>query len=243
MEPVSAFAIGYATNKMTELGERMLRKHVIERWTRKRAIEFYRSFCNTLLSDNPSDARLEEMLEELLGDETRSEIVFEAYRLVCLAKSKTIGPRIIAVLVAEIVQRDGVADDEEEALFSAAEQLSDSELLSFSTELTKLSKPSQRGDLEVILETRQIDSNVSEENTDIGGGSLAHTYGPWAEKLKSLGFLTESITERNSHYREDSERYIDADGSIRVITWKVHFHSPSTRLAQLVERVSVERTP
>lgn len=242
MEPLSALVTGYATDKLTEFGERLVRKHVIERWTRRRAIEFYRSFCATLLSQNPTGAQLEQMLDELLQDDARSEVVFEAYRMVCLAKSKTVGPRIIAVLVAEIVQRDGIADDEEEMLLAAAEQLSDNEFLSLAAKLAKLPKPDKWGDIEVTLEKRQIDSNLSNRHTEIGNGSIANILGVWAGKLESLGFLTQSVTEEAYRYQEDSERHIDMDGSVREITWKVTFHSPSARLAKLVERVSSEST-
>ena len=240
MEPLSALATGYATDKLTELGERMIRKHVIEPWTRKRAIEFYRSFCATLLLNNPSGPALEEMLDELLGDETRAEIVFEAYRMVCLSKSKSIGPRIIAIVVAEIVQRDGISDYEEDAVLAAAEQLSDSEFESFCAAMEKLPGPNKWGEQEVALDTRQIDSNFSTGHTATGQGSLAHTFGLWAEKLKALGFLTESVSERTFHYQEDSERHIDMGGTVREISWKVHFHPPSAKLAALVQRVSAD---
>lgn len=243
MEPISALAASYATDKLTELAEHLVRKHVIERWTRKRAVEFYRTFCAKLLADNPSGMQLEEMLDELLQDEARSEVVFEAYRLVCLAKSKTIGPRIIAVLVAQIVQRDGIPDDEEEALLAAAELLSDDDLLSFANKLSKLPRPNKWGDTEITLDIRQIDSNHSAGHTEIAQGSLGQHFGPWAERLKSLGFLTESVAERTFHYQEDSERHIDMDGSVREITWKAFFHSPSARLANLIVRVSGQSAP
>jgi hypothetical protein len=242
MEPLSVL-VGYGADKLAELGEHLVRKHVIERWTRKRAIEFYREFCATLLLDNPSNATLQEMLDELLGDEARSELVFEAYRLVCLAKSKRIGPRIIAVLVAHIVQGAGVADDEEEVLLAAAEQLSDSELLSFSSELLGLGGPNQHGEITVTLDMRQIDSNYNDRRVEIGRGSLVEVYGLWAEKLRSLGLLTDFVSERTFRYTEDSERHIDADGSVREITWSVVFSSSSRRLAELVQRVANESAP
>jgi hypothetical protein len=232
------FATGYAVDKLTELGERIVRKHVIERWTRRRAIEFYRAFCATLQSDNSTGVQREEMLDELLGDEARSEIVFEAYRLVCLAKSRAIGPRIIAVVVAEIVQRDGVADEEEEAVLSAAEGLSDGELLSIGAEIKRLPAPDELGHIVVTLDTRQIDSNLDGRYTETGQGSLVNEYGPWAEKLKSLGLLGDSVTERTFRYREDAERHIDMDGSIRESTWKVDFQPSFVRLARLLGRVS-----
>lgn len=240
MEPISTLAAGYATDKLTELAENLVRKHVIERWSRKRAVEFYRTFCAKLMADNPAGVQLEEMLDELLQDETRSEVVFEAYRLVCLAKSKTLGPRVIALLVADIVQGDGVADDEEESLLAAAEQLSDSDLRSFADALSKLPEPNRWGDTALTLDTRKIDSNFPSGDTEIAQGSLVHHFGRWAETLKSLGFLTESVAERTFEYREDSERHIDMDGSVREITWEVTFHSPSARLAKLVARVSGE---
>lgn len=241
MEPVSTFFAGYATDKLTEIAEHLVRKHVIERWTRKRAVEFYRTFCAALLSENPDERELGEMLDELLKDDIRSEVVFEAYRLVCLAKSKTIGPRIIAILVAEIVQRDGVADDEEEALLAAAERLSDSELTSFAVRIAELPEPDSWGDIEVELDKRTIDSNYPDDEAVTGAGSLFHALGSWAEPLRSLGFLSDSVSESTLHYQEDSERHIDMDGTVREFKWSTLFHSPSSRLAKLVERVSHQK--
>lgn len=238
MEPLSSLAIGYAADKLAEIGERIVSKHVIERWTRRRAVEFYRTFCEALLFECPEGADLEAMLDDLLADEARSEIVFEAYRLVCLARSRTIGPRIIALVVAQIVQRDGVADDEEEALLAAAEQLSDGEFADLRTAMAQLPEPNKWGDIEVAPEKRQIDSNSSGDRVETSHGSLVHTYGTWAEKLKALGLVTESVSEQTFRYKEDSERYIDMDGSVREIAWSVCFHSGSARLAKLVQRVS-----
>ena len=243
MAPISALVTGYATDKLVDVAERMVRKHVIERWTRMRAIEFYREFCATLLKAESSQEELQDLLDELLSDETKSEIVFEAYRLVCLAKSKTIGPRIIAVLVAEIVQRDGIADNEEEILLAAAEALSDSEFSDFATAIKELGSPNKWGEFKRVLDKRQIDSNLSNDHVEIGQGSLVDVYGTWAEKLKTIGLVAESVSERTFHYQEDSERHIDMDGSVREIIWTAHFHRPSARLAELVDRVSPESAP
>lgn len=243
MEPLSAFLAGYGTDKLTGLAERMVSKHVIERWSRKRAKEFYRYFCATLLASDPNEETLQDLLNELLEDEAKSEIVFEAYRLVCLTKSKTIGPRIIAVVVAEIVQRDGIANDEEEMLLAAAEALSDGELSSFRTAVKKLDSPNKWGEFSKVLEKRQIDSNSSEMQVEVGQGSLVDIYGPWSEKLKAIGLIAESVSEQTFHYRADSEQYIDMDGSVREIVWTVFFRSPSARLASLIDRLSPESAP
>lgn len=239
MEPISTIVTGYATDKLVQLAERVVHKHVIERWTRNRAIEFYRYFCASLFAEETDEAIIQELLNQMLSDDTKSEIIFEAYRLVCLTKSKIIGPRIIAVIVAEIIQRNGIANDNEETSLAVAEVLSDHELLSFCREVKELGENEQE-EFEVILEEQHLDSNTSNQQINIVQGSLVNVYGTWAEKMKTLGLISESVTEKNYKYEEDSERHIDMNGSIREIVWSVHFHKPSRRLTQLVERLSFD---
>jgi hypothetical protein len=243
MDPLTALATGYAGDKITSLAERMIKTHVIERWTRKRAVEFYRTFCGELLDNKVDSASLEERLSELINDEAKSEILFEAYRLVCLSKSKAIGPRIIAVVVAEIVQRDAIANDEEEIILAAAETFSDDELLAFRDEVRRLRATQPSPTIQEITDTRSIDSNFSDTHVETGAGSLAEHYGPWAEKMRGLGLITESVRERTYRYQEDSERHIDMDGSVRQIEWRVHFPQPCSRLADLIDQLAVGRTP
>jgi hypothetical protein len=240
MDPASGLALGYLTQKLTDLIESKIRSHVIERWTRKRAVAFYRQFCAELLDGNNTDQELGTLLDELLSDDVRSEIVFEAYRLVSLSRSKTIGPRIIAVVTATIIQRDGIADDEEEAILAAAEMLGDEELKEFRDQLGKLECQNDWGEFDQIMSIKQIDSNFPTESVEIGSGSLAGSLGTWAEKLRSIGMVSDSVSESNFTYREDSEHHIDMDGVVRQITWTVHFHSPSARLAELINRVSAD---
>jgi len=239
MEPIFTIATGYATDKLVQLAERVVHKHVIERWTRNRAIEFYRYFCASLFAEETDEATIQDLLNQILSDDNNSAIIFEAYRLVCLTKSKIIGPRIIAVIVAEIIQRNGIANDEEETLLAVAEALSDHELLSFFREVKEFGENEQE-EFEVVLEEQHLDSNSSNQQINVVQGTLVNIYGTWAEKARALGLISESVIEKNYKYKEDSERHIDMDGSIRQIIWSVHFHKPSRRLTQLVERLSFD---
>ncbi|MGG6463714.1 hypothetical protein, partial [Solilutibacter silvestris] len=240
MDPATTAATGYIADKLTELVESLVKRKVIERWTRQRAIQFYRTFCSELLNGELEGNSLHERLDELLEDDAKSEIVFEAYRSVCLSKSKRYGPRIIAIVVAGIVQDDGIASPEDELILAAAEILSDDELEQFRDELLKVGHLQPPHEL---LAERQIDSNFNSSTIEITTSPLAHTHGVWAEKLKSLGLLTETMQERTFTYREDSERHIDMDGSVRVISWNLIYEEPCRRLCELVSKVRETSAP
>src|SRR5437868_4854945 len=88
-------------------------KAVVERWSRHRAERFFEAFAEGLDRGARSDGGpldSEAMLTQILNDETKTEVMFDAYRRVCLAKSKTIGPRMIGLLTAELVLKGKMAD-------------------------------------------------------------------------------------------------------------------------------------
>lgn len=105
MDPISTLMVGHATGKFLDKLGSSFRTHVIDRWTRRRAEEFFEQFCKEVSSQNgaPTPSELDEELTKLLEDEACSEVLFDAYRRVALSKSKILGPRIIAILTAEIV--------------------------------------------------------------------------------------------------------------------------------------------
>lgn len=243
MEAISNIVAGYVGDKLAELAEDLVRKHVIERWTRKRAIEFYREFCRELLAGSLSGQGLEDRLDEILSDSKNSEIVWEAYRLVSLSKSRSIGPRIIAVLVAQIVQRDGLANLEEELLLAAAELLSDDDFAQFRQQIGLLQESQGGPELTDQLGSQSIDTNWRGSEIEVGEGSLAREYGLWAQKLASLGLVSQSTRQSTRAYREDSERHIDSDGVLTEYIFSATFHSPCLRLAALVDKVSGAEAP
>ncbi len=223
--------------------EAIIRTHVIERWSRYRARQFFDAFCQSLLDAGISNDDIGKKLDELLEDEVTSEIVFDAYRAVCLTKSKSLGPRIIALLTAELVIAKSSADSSDQLIFAAAEELTDSELNEFSEFALSHTVKLQSGkDKDVklnggALEIRWCDHSLSSNGKiPVGPLDLARDIGSWASKLKRIGLISDDVTERQWHYKEDSERHISEPGVARVITHWLFLTDESQVLATLIRR-------
>lgn len=248
IDPISSIAAGYAADKLVDLAESAVRVHVIERWSRSRAKQFFTAFCEAMLDLGVSEQELSQKLNELLADETRSEIVFDAYRSVCLTKAKLIGPRVIALLTAELVITDSIACRGEELIFAAAEELSDIELEKFSDfALSHRVKAENGTDPDITLSPEGaitvqwaqeiLDSNwMSNGDRHLGPLDLARDIGSWAAKLNRLGLMSDDLTERWWRYEEDSEFHIDQPGTARQVTWWLTLDKEALKLAALIRR-------
>ncbi len=67
---------------------------VVERWTRYRADRFFEGFVETVGMELTAGFQTEEVdkqLAEILADDSKSEVLFDAYRRVCFSRSKTLG--------------------------------------------------------------------------------------------------------------------------------------------------------
>jgi hypothetical protein len=243
MEPISSLVAGYAVGKLTEIAESMVRTHVIERWGRFRAKQFFDAFCGAIASEGTTELELQQLLDDLLSDDRRSQVLFDVYRSVCFTKSRSLGPRIIALLTAELVTRESVADDEEAAIFSAAEELSDAEFAEFSAfaldhaNRTNTDDTStHHGSLSINMGEELIDSaHRYETDISLGPLNLATTdIGSWALKLKRHGLISDDVRERQWDYQEDGEQHIDEPGTMRQVTWWLYLH----RLAELTKQAS-----
>lgn len=102
MDPLSSLLVGHAAGKLLDKFGSSFRAHVVDRWSRRRAQEFLGEFCEEVSRQRggiTSDA-LDELLTKMVEDEICSEILFDAYRRVALSKSRALGPRVIALLMA-----------------------------------------------------------------------------------------------------------------------------------------------
>ncbi len=250
IEPISASVTSYIGKKIVNIAETVIRTQVIERWSRYRAQQFFDAFCQSLLDAGISDKDIGKTLDELLEDEAKSELVFDAYRSVCLTKSKALGPRIIALHTAELVIANSKADSSDLLIFSAAEELSDSELNDFSAFALSWTGPTAQkcmgielcddGALKIQMGDETIDSNwYRKDSIPVGPLDLANDIGIWATKLKRLGLISDDVRERQWSYEDDKERYIDKPGVGREITWWLILSKESQELAKLVQRASV----
>ena len=241
IEAAPAILAGYLTGKATELVESTFRENVIERWSRYRARQFFEEFCSAVTEPDSTDDDIHAKLEELFSDEHRSEVMFDAYRSVCLTKSKILGPRIIAILTAEIVARDSIATADEEAMFAAAELMSDAELIEMANEIESYRLKAERGDDDEckyhgacaqpnIAVSAGSDTFNSDTPCPVGPLDLTESFGRWAENLKRAGLLADSVETLNCEYAEDGGKY-------REVTWSIYILLAATRLATIVQRL------
>jgi hypothetical protein len=161
-----------------------------------------------------------------------------------------LGPRIIGIVTAELVFQERIANEIEESILTAAENLSDDELLDFakfvweqstrgSHESKKNVNFTKNGDLKIELYKEHFDSNLhNDTGVSIAPLNLDESLGRWALKLKPYGILFDDMQERQCEYQEDSERHIDQDGTVREISWWIFIPKEYLRLAKLVDRVS-----
>jgi hypothetical protein len=224
---------------------------VIHRWTRFRAEQFFLAFAAEVQSEvfqRIPNEKVDEMLEQIMADDIRTEVLFESYRRVCLAASKRIGPRIIGYLTAHLVAARREANESDEKILMAAEALSDSELKDFcdwfktTREEATSAKPDTstgyclcHGILEIPLHRESWDPNQGSE-MEISPIDFAEMLGTWALKMKNLGIMKEKIVERTKKYRADG-KYVAEDGVQRTIEWRVLISEDFSRLAELATRI------
>src|SRR3989442_4109330 len=129
-------ALGYLAKKALDRIEGAFTDKVINRWGGYRARRFLSTFAEAVAreaQDKGGEAKVNSLLDELLSSETKTEVLFQAYRQVGLSSSKELGPRIIALLTAHIVSENRYATDEEDMILRAAESFTDGEFQSFRT--------------------------------------------------------------------------------------------------------------
>jgi hypothetical protein len=246
IDPATSFLAGHLGSKVLDRLGSTFRTHVIERWSRRRAEVFFDQFCAEVAQSKQVSKpdTIESALTKIIEDEVCSEVLFDAYRRVALTRSKELGPRIIALLTAELVMAKRIADEIEDSMFLAAENLTDDELLAFvgfvRKELAKLpstEKPDHG--LRIQWGKEQFDSNWRRESgVSTAPLDLDECLGRWATKLKSYGIISDDMREREFTYSADPEAHVDQDGYVREITWWIHVAPVYVKFVELIERAA-----
>jgi hypothetical protein len=221
LDPVSITVAGPVIEKVAEL----LGEKVVGKWSDYRSRRFVSQFVDAVSSGLPSasPAETERRLSELLEDDKKSAALYDAFRHVVFSASRDIGPRVLALHMAEVL--GGLVDDAEvsDAVMSSASTLLDFEFEEF------LSYASANGIDEesfadsvhsvavVKFDTQDFDSNWRSGRQPTGPLPLRLAAGSWAKKLEATGLVVQDISEEVIEYREDSERHIDDDGYIRRV--------------------------
>jgi hypothetical protein len=202
---------------------------------RRRAEAFFDTFVAELAARDQTEqslSSLEPMLAEMLGDELKSQVLFDAYRRVSLSASPSIGPRIIAVLTARLIAANRVANADEERLMLSAEILNDRDVVSFCIYLSE--HPLDKG-YELKLFDAADESNALHRAMRIGPVNVAEEVGNWCLKLQSTGLVVQDVATEARHYRADLESHIDTSGTITTYVWLLRFRPEVLELKSIIE--------
>lgn len=234
---IVATASTWVAKKVADIAKERFKQFVIERWTKHRAEAFFESFSESLLKADEGgiyESKLDEQLDEILKDETKSEVLFDAYRKVAFSASRELGPRIIGILVGMLVAKGQRASESEEKVLLAASELNDSELYSFVKMYREACDGLRAGDKDFSQDGSDIiwnwcsekEDTASPRKTEIETSPMCPelSFGAWSLKLAKLGFVRASVKMKREEYKEDSERHIDEDG---VLTTYSHSYAIS----------------
>lgn len=239
IDPVTAVAVKTSVSWLAK----KFKTSIIEKWSRRRAEAFFETFVERMSSIDASNRPLKEiepLLEDLLGDEQKSEIMFEAYRKVCLSASVSLGPRIIAVITARLVGEGRKASPDEERMLMVAESLGDQDLIGMTDYLSTHA-----------LKNYEVDLGHDTENSNYWGSSQINRIGPmnlgeevgnWCLKLANCGLVVQDIAKESASYNEDSDRHIDEPGILTTYTWKLVFQPEVLELKNIIEQLRPHRT-
>lgn len=226
---------------------------VVERWTRYRAERFFDGFVMVLAAEITDEIELkevEDMLDEILNDDAKSEVLYDAYRRVCFSKSKDLVPKIIGLLTGRLLIESRSTNSDEEKVFRASELLTDGEFAEFHSSSDDYTKRAQNesdnkscfykyGDLVIVWEKESRDSawpHTMEQDIDVSAINLDIAMGYWASQPKDCGMIGQRITESHAKYEPNCES-ISVEGGI-VTTYKkfIIFHHSCDVLSKLVCR-------
>jgi hypothetical protein len=242
MDPVSSEIVSYTIGKALDV----LSARVLQRWSKYRAEGFMRSFIEAVRAPDQNSEETERLLTRILDNDTASEILFESYRLVCLSRSKDIGPRAIGLLTAKIIAENRSASEIEELWFHVYETLSDGELIAayqFYADAFRRAREAKDDKYELVGDALSIIWN--EESSEFKAASyrdpinLGTALGFWAAMLGNLGIMSTETVEEVWDYSEDSERHVDEPGTARKLTWKITLRTEDEEYAALIDRARV----
>lgn len=207
VEPIAAavmanFLVEKARDKFADFGIDVLQKFGISRWSKHRAERFLAQLIEELRKQQHvkyESATLNELLTKVMKGDAETSLLFDAYRRVALCASKDIGPMVIAVFTAALLERCVDASDEEEQIFMAAEALNDrdfSEFIRWFNEKHDEARAPKHPNLKlptvsglIVLERVTAKATRNTFNKSETPINLFTDVGAFAAKLQSLGIL------------------------------------------------------
>ena len=247
-EPVSTtaailtFGGSYLAGKALDKVGDAFYSRVLGPWRRRRAEQFFDQLCREIGTTGAES--FDEYLDDLLQDESNVEILGDAYRSVCFAKSKVLGPRIIAYLTVQSLREGERYDDD---FCEAAEVLNDEELRECATFWEYMSK---RADAFSDDERRHTYSDTF-TTTDSGAivwtfvldeltatpVAWSETVGRWANR-GTFGFVEQELT-LTSELEFGCSNPPDGIQRTSITTHRIDLFPRYKQFVEIVKRVDV----
>jgi hypothetical protein len=189
---------------------------LMDRIRHRRLDSFVDQLCRELQVEEDgkySSANLDDLFVKLDDDEGLQETLFEAYRKVALSASRDIGPRVIAMVTAPVLQDHRLFTEMEEEVIAAAESMNDRELSRFVEwmdmvtaeeeyqRLRELAASEKHGETKILLkyalwQENPVPGKIAinlRRGYDANSTDLYRELGSFAVRLVSAGLLSERI--------------------------------------------------
>lgn len=194
--------------------------------------QFLKSYPQEIQSGEETNT-LDVLFQKIEASDEMKEMLFEVYRKVCLSVSKKLGPKTMAILSSKLCHEDRVANEVEELIFEACENLNDIELRSIVkfweniewgqgmkhgripkdhiSEMMSGNKYVVKGFLsiteqkyEYLIELSRVSIQEKIDYAEvISKPSLEEYLGRWAVKLRNLDVLLEHTKEEYKYERDE----------------------------------------
>ncbi len=211
-----------------------VKSSVVEKMSRRRAEVFLSELLRKITEFNKGSLSLksiETLLNEIIEDEVKAEVLFEAYRKVCLSTSSSLGPKIIAFMTAKLLTERRLATPEEERILLVAEMMNDAEMCSSALFLMK-----NEGKNNIEIQKEIEDSNWP-KTIQLSPVNIGRDVGNWCLKLANCGLVSCELTKRMFDYNEDSEIHIDIPGTIIEYSWQLYFEPEVFELTRIINEL------
>jgi hypothetical protein len=228
---------------LLEKSAEILGKKVLGRWSDYRTRRFVEQFVTEVSQDVGNDeAAVSQRLSEIVEDDSKSAALFDAFRHVMLSASREVGPRVIALHMAEVVS--GKIEDPEtsEIILMVAASMLDFEFEAFASYAAdiKMEEMSFADSMDhthvVVFDTAELDSNWRSRETT-GPIPLRSELGSWAQKFQNAGLIVQEVTEEEIPYDADPDLHVDEPGIARYIQRNIEFREGASHLLRLSRRV------
>lgn len=233
--------IPYLDNPLTDLFKDQLKDKILNQIFSYRTNIYFESLWNELQTEKTTGKETEQvnlLLDKIVKSKNGPDMIFETYRKVAFGASKNIGPRMIGILLAPILKEERISTEDEDLIFSVAEELTDTELLGFTKHFEKTKQlhsddfndgipvPFYRENLEQTVGRSFFRPNINLAKKKLGS---------FVGKLANIGILLEDIIENEQPQADPLTGIPGASGTI-AIEYSLMIDPKHQRIVDLINR-------